>query len=91
MTACASCTSGLTIAMLRLDEAARNVADASAPRAPARADGAITGAAGEPSGSMDDPAAALLDLMTAELAFRANVEVMKTVSDMVRSLYEIVD
>jgi flagellar basal body rod protein FlgC len=82
--------SALSAAIDRLDVAARRVANADLPPRP-HSSAPITGATGAPSGGMGDPAAALLDLMTAELAFRAGVEVVRTATDLVRSLYEIVD
>jgi hypothetical protein len=83
---------GLSDALLRLDKAAVNVVKATAPVQALPRDGApVTGALGAPSGSSGDPAAALIDLMSAELEYRMNLQTLKTASDMVRSLYDALD
>ncbi len=90
---CTSCSSGLTVALLKLDEATTNVVKATTPQTQSAArDGApVTGATGAPSGGSGDAAWAFLDLMSAEMSFRANVEVVRTQTDMVRALYDAID
>jgi flagellar basal body rod protein FlgC len=84
--------SGLADTLYRLDKAAVNVVKATAPVQARPRDGApVTGATGAPSGSSGDVATAFLDLMSAEMSFRANVEVLKTQAEMVRSLYDALD
>ena len=84
--------SGLANASEKLDAAARTIADsAGSQAAPSRADGPITGATGVPFAEISDPAGALLDLMTAELSYKLNVQTLKTASEMIRSLYDVID
>jgi len=84
--------SGLMDASHRLDAAARAIAGGTnSPPAPPRDGGPVTGAVAAPSAEIGDPAGALLDLMTAEMSYRLNLEVIKTAADMARSLYEIID
>jgi flagellar basal body rod protein FlgC len=84
--------SGLADALYRLDKAAVNVVNATAPVQGRPRDGApVTGATGAPSGGSGDVATAFLDLMSAEMSFKANVEVMRTQADMVRAFYDAID
>jgi hypothetical protein len=84
--------SGLVKATQKLETAARAIASEPASQvSPSREGGAITGATGSPSADMGDPIGALLDLMTAELSYKLNLETIKTASEMVRSLYDVVD
>jgi hypothetical protein len=83
---------GLADALQRLDKSAVNAVKATAPVQARPRDGApVTGATEAPSGSAGDVASAFLDLMSAEMSVRANVDVVRTQADMVRSLYEAID
>ena len=90
---CTTCRSGLTIATLRLDRAARAVGglDASSAAAPARDQTSATGAVGSTPtvsvGSLD----ALIELMAAEADFKANAATLRSASDMLQSLYKAID
>jgi flagellar basal body rod protein FlgC len=84
--------SGLAGASLQLDKAAVEVVKATAPVKARPRDGApVTGATGVPTESSSDVGSALVDLMSAEMSFRANVEVVRTQAEMLRSLYETFD
>jgi len=83
---------GLADALQRLDKAAVSVVKATAPVvARPREEAPVTGAMGVRSGSSGDVASAFLDLMSAEMSFKANAEVLRTHADMVRSLYDALD
>ena len=84
---------GLADATSRLDRAATRIAAGPAQQgvAPVREVAPVTGATGGPAGAAGDTTGALLDLMSAEMSFKANVEVLRTQAQMVRSLYETFD
>ena len=89
--AIAIAASGLAAAGARLENAAGRIASAGGPGAVPLSGAPITGAVAAPSGTLGDPAEAILDLMTAELAYRLNVATLKAAADMVRSLYDAID
>ena len=89
--AIAIAASGLAAAGTRLENAAERIASAPAAGAESPGGAPITGASAAPSGTLGDPAEAILDLMTAELAYRLNVATLKAAADMVRSLYDAID
>jgi flagellar basal body rod protein FlgC len=91
VSSCSSCRSGLTVALLELDKAAANVVKATTPQAPPRDGAPVAGTTGAPPGGSGDLASAFLDLMSAEMSFRANIEVVRTHADMVRALYDAID
>ncbi len=85
---------GLRAASLRLAHAARAVAESGATQAASQSpleDGALTTSAAGGAQASDSALDALVDLMAAEAAYKANLATLRTASDMLQSLYKAID
>lgn len=85
---------GLSAARLSLDKAARSIAEgggSSAGEAPSASASPITGAAASAPHAPADALDALVDMMAAEAAYKANLVTLKTAHEMLQSLYRAID
>ncbi len=86
---------GLSAASLRLEKAACSIAEGSATseafQSPSGEASAITGAVDDAPQASANALDALVDMMAAEAAYKANLVTLKSASDMLQSLYKAID